>query len=207
MIRLVIAEDHQSFVDGLHLLLANEDNISIVGSANNGEDLLDILEKITVNVALTDIKMPKIDGIAACKLIKKNYPDIKVIALTMFDQDDAVRQMLNAGCDGYLLKNSSLKLVLNAIEIVARGGQFFDPTICIDDLEIEPRRKQILTNSELEILKLISLGKTSREIADIRSTAVSTVERHRKNMIGKLNLKGTNELLRYALDKKYNFNV
>ena len=125
----------------------------------------------------------------------------------MFDQDDAVRQMLDAGCDGYLLKNSSLKLVLNAIETVAAGGQFFDPSICIDDLEAEPRRKQILTNSELEILKLISLGKTSREIAEIRSTAVSTVERHRKNMIGKLNLKGANELLRYALDKKYNFDV
>ena len=81
MIRLVIAEDHQSFVDGLHLLLANEDNISIVGSANNGEDLLDILEKKSVNLVLTDIKMPKIDGIAACKLIKKNHQNIKVIAL------------------------------------------------------------------------------------------------------------------------------
>ncbi|WP_127845531.1 response regulator [Psychroflexus aestuariivivens] len=207
MIRLVIAEDHQSFVDGLRLLLDNEENITVVGSANNGEDLLDILEKKSVNVVLTDIKMPKIDGIAACRLIKKSHPQVKVIALTMFDQDDAVKQMLDAGCDGYLLKNSSLKLVLNALETVASGGQFFDPTICIDDLETESHGKQILTNSEFEILKLISLGKTSREIADIRSTAISTVERHRKNMIGKLKLKGANELLRYALDKKYNFDV
>ncbi len=208
MITVAIAEDHQSLVDGINLLLEYEEDISIVGSANDGEALLAIVRLKQPKVVLTDIKMPKIDGISATRLIKKEFPHIKVIAFSMFDQEEAVRQITEAGASGYLLKNSPLDQVLIAIREVAAGHSFYDKAIDTSFLSEETKtapRKLILSKSEREILKLIGQGKTTSEIANLRFTAVSTVEKHRKNMIRKLGLSGKGELLRYALEKKYNF--
>ena len=208
MITVAIAEDHQSLVDGIELLLRYEKDITIVGMANDGEMLLDIVRKKNPQVVLTDIKMPKIDGIAATKLIKKEFPNSKVIAFSMFDQEEAITQMLAAGASGYLLKNSKLEEVLNAIREVAKGHTFFDKSIAPSLLSGNVKttlKKSVLSKSEREILTLIGEGKTTSEIAGIRFTAVSTVEKHRKNMIRKLGLSGKGELLRYALEKKYDF--
>ncbi|PKP25345.1 MAG: DNA-binding response regulator [Bacteroidetes bacterium HGW-Bacteroidetes-2] len=208
MITLAIAEDHQSLIDGILLLLKYEEDISIVGIANDGETLLEIVQKKQPMVVITDIKMPKIDGIAATKLIKKDFPNTKIIAFTMFDQEEAVSQMMAAGASGYLLKNSPLEEVLCAIKSVVLGNTFYDKEINIsyfDKKSISTNTKNILSKSEKEILQLIGLGKTSSEIANLRFTSVSTVEKHRKNMLFKLGLSGKGELLRYALDKKYDF--
>ncbi len=208
MITVAIAEDHQSLVDGIELLLKYEDDITIVGMANDGEHLLEIVRKKQPKVVLTDIKMPKIDGIAATRIIKKEFPSIGVIAFSMFDQEEAIRQMRNAGASGYLLKNSPLEEVLNAIRSVAQGNEFYDASIDLSILSQSSEttnKKPILSKSEREILQLIGLGKTTSEIAAQRFTAVSTVEKHRKNMIRKLGLSGKGELLRYALEKKYDF--
>lgn len=208
MITVAIAEDHQSLVDGINLLLKYEEDISILGSANDGEALLDIVRLKQPKVVLTDIKMPKIDGIAATRLIKKEFPHIKVIGFSMFDQEDAVRQMTEAGASGYLLKNSPLDQVLIAIREVAKGNTFYDKAIDTSFLTEETttsNRKLVLSKSERAILALIGEGKTSSEIAAVRFTSVSTVEKHRKNMIRKLGLSGKGELLRYALEKKYDF--
>ncbi|MCH2489621.1 MAG: response regulator transcription factor [Flavobacteriales bacterium] len=208
MITVAIAEDHQSLVDGIELLLKYEDDITIVGMANDGERLLEIVRKKQPKVVLTDIKMPKIDGIAATRIIKKEFPSIGVIAFSMFDQEEAIRQMRNAGASGYLLKNSPLEEVLNAIRSVAQGNEFYDASIDLSILSQSSEttnKKPILSKSEREILQLIGLGKTTSEIAAQRFTAVSTVEKHRKNMIRKLGLSGKGELLRYALEKKYDF--
>lgn len=208
MITVAIAEDHQSLVDGINLLLKYEEGISIIGMANNGEQLLDIVRLKQPKVVLTDIKMPKMDGISATKLIKKEFPHIKVIAFSMFDQDEAVSQMLDAGASGYLLKNSPLQEVLNAIEAVASGNEYFDASINLDAIKEDAKKstdKPLLSKSEREILKLIGQGKTTSEIAAERFTAISTVEKHRKNMIRKLGLRGKGELLRYAVEKKYDF--
>ncbi len=208
MIRVAIAEDHQSLVDGINLLLKYEEDISIIGTANDGEALLEMLRKKQVHVVLTDIKMPKMDGIAVTKALQKEFPAIKVIGFSMFDQEEAVRKMIAAGAKGYLLKNSPLEEVLKAIRSVHIGGTFYDKDI--NPAFLEPAaerstRKSILSKSEREILSLIAQGKTSSEIGAIRFTAVSTVEKHRKNMIRKLGLSGKGELLRYALEKKYDF--
>jgi len=208
MITVAIAEDHQSLVDGINLLLKYEEDISIIGMANNGEELLNIVRLKQPKVVLTDIKMPKMDGISATKLIKKEFPHIKVIAFSMFDQDEAVSQMLDAGASGYLLKNSPLQEVLNAIEAVATGNEYFDASINLDAIKDNAKKgatKPLLSKSEREILKLIGQGMTTSEIASERYTAVSTVEKHRKNMIRKLGLQGKGELLRYAVEKKYDF--
>lgn len=208
MITIAIAEDHQSLVDGISLLLKYENQFTIVGTANDGEALIDIVRKKKPQIVLTDIKMPKIDGIAATNIIKKEFPEIKVIAFTMFNQEKAVSQMIAAGASGYLLKDSPLEEVLNAIKTVAAGENFFDDALIIDSVEgnySTTNHKSILSKSEREILKYIAEGKSSSEIAQLRFTAVSTVEKHRKNMIHKLGLSGKSELLRYALERKYDF--
>lgn len=207
MIRLAIAEDHQSLIDGLELLLKYEDGIEIVGTANDGEGLLKVVRKSEPNVVITDIRMPKMDGIAATKIIKKEFPHTKVLAFTMFDQDAAVSQMLAAGASGYILKNTSLNEVLTAILTVADGNTYFDANIDVDGFgkkKGNPKKEQ-LTKRQKEILALISQGKTSREIGEELFIGVHTVDTHRKNMMRILGIKGKGELLRYALEKKYKF--
>jgi two-component system nitrate/nitrite response regulator NarL len=207
MIRLAIAEDHQSLIDGISLLLEYEDDIFIVGTANDGEALLEIVEKKRPTVVLTDIRMPKLDGIEAAKRIKNSHPEIKVLAFTMFDQTEAVEQMLDAGASGYILKNSSLTEVLNAIRTIANGETYFDANINTNALtsENKTKTKGLLTKRQIEILELIALGKTSREIADELFIGVHTVDTHRKNMTRILGLQCKGELMRYALEKKYKF--
>ena len=207
MIRLAIAEDHQSLIDGIKLLLEYEDGISIVGTANDGEELLEIVEKKQPNVILTDIRMPKMDGIEATKQIKKKYPKINILAFTMFEQTEAIQQMIDAGASGYILKNSSLKEVYEAIITVHRGESYFDANINTNVLNSKSSNKSkgILTKRQIEILELIGQGKTSREIADLLFIGIHTVDTHRKNMVRILGLQGKGELMRYALEKKYKF--
>ncbi|MFD1614812.1 response regulator [Gelatiniphilus marinus] len=207
MIRLAIAEDHQSLIDGIKLLLEYEDGISIVGTANDGEALLVIVEKKRPNVVLTDIRMPKMDGIEATRQIKKKYPEIYVLAFTMFDQIEAIQKMMDAGASGYILKNSSLKEVLQAIITVSKGDNYFDAHINTNALNKESptKKKGLLTKRQIEILELIAQGKTSREIADLLFIGIHTVDTHRKNMVRILGLQGKGELMRYALEKKYRF--
>lgn len=207
MIRLAIAEDHQSLIDGIKLLLEYEDGISIVGSANDGETLIEIVEKKRPNIVLMDIRMPKLNGIEATKQIKKLHPEIKVLAFTMFDQTEAIQQMLNAGASGYILKNSALREVYEAIITVHKGETYFDANINTNILNSEASNKSkgVLTKRQIEILELIGQGKTSREIADLLFIGIHTVDTHRKNMVRILGLQGKGELMRYALEKKYRF--
>mgnify|MGYP000703170913 CR=1 FL=1 len=207
MIRLAIAEDHQSLIDGLQLLINSESNISVIGTANDGEALLKIVRLKQPDVVITDIRMPKMDGIIATRLIKKEFPQIKVLAFTMFDQHEAIDQMLEAGISGYILKNSTLKEVINAINAVSQGETYFDANInpnFINSKDIK-KEKGILTKRQIEILELIAQGKTSREISEQLFIGVRTVETHRKNMSRILGLKGLGELLRYAIEKRYKF--
>lgn len=204
MITVAIAEDHQALIDGILSYVEYEDDIKIVGHANDGEVLLEIVRKKSPGVVLCDIRMPKLDGIAAAKIIQKEQPTTKVIAFTMFEQEEAVRQMLDAGAMGYILKNSSLQVVLEAIRTVAGGSTYFDKKIHLPTAG-KNTSKSILSFREKEILGLIARGKTSHEIADQLFIGKSTVDTHRKNMIRKLGLSGAGELLRYALERKYDF--
>nr|WP_299344194.1 response regulator transcription factor [Allomuricauda sp.] len=205
MIRLALAEDHNALIDGIKLFLEFEDDIEFVGFANNGKKLCDLVRLKRPHVVITDIRMPVKDGISATKEILEFYPHTKIIAFTMFDQDEAVSQMLQAGAKGYILKNSSLKELLRAVRAVYQGEVYYDPGIVISDKPLPPKSKGTLTRRQIEILKLVALGKTNQEIADKLFIGKTTVETHRKNMIRKLNLKGAGELLRFALEKKYNF--
>lgn len=208
MIRIVIAEDHQALIDGITLLLMQEEEIRIVGTANDGERLIEEVRKHKPHLVLTDIRMPKIDGIAATKIIKKEFPEIKVIAFSMFDQDEAVWQMIEAGVSGYLLKNSGLAEVKEAIYKVAAGELYFDAGVNCqipDSRNTNKSDEESLSQRQIEILKLVGQGLSNIEIAEKLFIGRTTVETHRKNMIRKLGLQGTGELMRYALERKYDF--
>lgn len=205
MIRLALADDHQSIIDGIQLLLKYEENIYFVGTANDGKSLLELIKHKQPHVVITDIRMPNMDGIELTKEIKTLYPGTKVVAFTMFDQDEAVKQMLDAGACGYLLKNSSLQQVLSAVKTVYQGEPYFDPQLNIENSDAPSKNESVLTNRQLEILKLIGQGKTTSEIAEELFIGVHTVSTHRKNMARILGLKGKGELLRYAVERKYDF--
>lgn len=207
MIRIVIAEDHNALIDGIKLLLEKEEDIEFVGYANDGEKLCELVKLQKPDVVITDIRMPVMDGISATKHILGLLPSTKVIAFTMFDQDEAVQQMLAVGAKGYILKNSSLKELLLAIRTVYNGNTYYDANINTSGGIPGAKSKGPLSKRQVEILKLIALGKTNQEIADQLFIGKTTVETHRKNMIRILNLKGTGELLRYALESKYDFKI
>lgn len=203
MIRVVIAEDHQALIDGIKLMIEYESDIEIVGEANDGEELIEIVRRKRPDIVLTDIRMPKCDGICATRLIVEKFPETKVIGFSMFEQTEAINQMQQAGAKGYILKNSSLKKVLDAIRTVAKGNVFFDDAITTHDSLT--KEEIILSRREKEILQLIGEGKTSQEIAEILYIGKTTVDTHRKNIIKKINIHGKTDLIRFAVERKYDF--
>jgi two-component system response regulator NreC len=213
MITIAMAEDHQMLIDGVKSFFEYDENINIIGTVNNGEDLVKLVLLKQPKLVITDIRMPRMDGIEATKIIKTKLPHIHVLALTMFDQPDAIKQMLDAGASGYLLKNSGIKMLSKAIITIAEGNTFFDPNVAFNfmndyidqNVTVGKSDKVVLSNREKEILQLIANGHTSKEIAETLFIAKTTVDTHRKNMIRKLDLKNGNELVKYAIDKKYQF--
>ncbi|PQJ32792.1 DNA-binding response regulator [Nonlabens arenilitoris] len=208
MIFITITEDHISLSDGLKVFLEQDSNIEIIGNAPNGKEMLEMLKFVKPQVVLTDINMPVMNGVELCKTIKSTFDNIKVIALSMYDNPGAIKEMIDAGADGYVLKISPLTELKKAIETVAAGNSYFDTAIDLTEVHKKENvdDKQSLSRSETEILKLIAIGKTSAEIAEERQTAVSTVVKHRKNMIHKLQLEGKNELYKYALQRYGHYN-
>jgi len=213
MITIAMAEDHQMLIDGVKSFFEYDEHINIIGTVNNGEDLVKLVCLKQPKLVITDIRMPIMDGIEATKTIKQKLPHINVLAMTMFDQPDAIKQMLDAGATGYILKNSGIKMLSKAIVTVANGETFFDPNVAFnfmnsyidDNVVLGKSDKIVLSKREQEILGLIAEGKTSKEIAETLFIAKTTVDTHRKNMIRKLKFSTGNELVKYAIDKKYQF--
>lgn len=202
MIKIVIAEDHQALIDGMKIFIGNETDMEVVGEANNGEQLVEVVSKKLPDVVLTDIRMPKMDGITATGIIKKRFPQIKIIAFSMFEQEDAIALMKKAGASGYIMKNLPMHSVVDAIRTVIDEELYFE-----DSLKTAKKDSENLSNREKEILRLIGQGKTTLEIADLLCIGKTTVDSHRKNLSKKLNITGKTELIRVAMDRKYDFEL
>ncbi|MDY8134683.1 response regulator transcription factor [Aquimarina sp. 2201CG5-10] len=209
MINIVIAEDHNSLIDGIDVFFKFEKDISIIGKVNDGRALLEFLDKRNrhVNVVIIDIRMPNVNGIEATKQITAKYPHIKVIAFTMFRKRDFVNKMIAAGAKGYLLKNARLPILLEAIRAVYAGEIYYDSDLPLEDESstAEIKKEKLLTKTQNQILELIGQRLSSQEIADRLFVSKHTVLTHRKNITKKLNLKGRDALLSYALKRGYDF--
>ena len=203
-VKIIIADDHQLFIDGLQSILSKAIEIEIIGEANNGLEVLKLLENgLQPDLILTDIRMPIIDGVTLTKTLTKEFPQIKVLALSMFDQTADVIEMLEAGAKGYITKNVDKLELICAINTLMKGDYFFSDALPTDiknwfnkeHIETE----YVLTKREKEILNLIIKGRTSIEMAKQLKLSKYTIDTHRKNIHKKLGIKSNIGLVKYAL--------
>jgi DNA-binding NarL/FixJ family response regulator len=205
-IRIAIADDHQLVVDGLVAILREADLFEIAGIANNGNALIELLQKTPVDVALVDIEMPECNGIEATKKIKALNLPTRVLALSMYNESSLVKEMTVAGAKGYILKNVLKEELLKAIQTIAEGNFYFAPSVFEPSSkktkaslqEDVPDVQNLLTKREKEILILLSEGLTLAEISDKLCISPRTVDTHRTNMMKKLNINSTSKLVRIA---------
>lgn len=205
-IRILIADDHQVLLDGLLMMLEETDHIEVVATASNGEEVLSKMENHSIDVLLMDIQMPVLDGYAAAKIISEKYPDVKMLILSMHSERVYIERMYSVGISGYLLKNAGKDEIIEAIEKVASGGQFFTSDVASAMLTKKDDSLTSITLSELtrrekEILGLIATGMTNPEIADKLFLSVDTIKTHRKNMMRKLDVNNVAGLVKYALNR------
>ncbi|MHB0914786.1 MAG: response regulator [Thermoleophilia bacterium] len=210
-IRVLLADDHAILRSGLSKLLGEQKDIEVVGEASDGREAIQKAQELTPDIVLMDIGMPVMNGMEATKQIKKRNRDIKVLVLTMHDNEEYLFQVLQAGASGYVLKKAADDDLVNAIHIVYRGDCFLYPSaakmVVEDYLEKvkqghEPATSfDNLTDREREILTMVAEGYTNREIAEALFISVKTVETHKSNIMEKLNLHKRAELVRYAIRK------
>lgn len=207
-ISILIADDHSIIRSGLRTLLRGESSFRIAGEAANGEEALRLARQRKPDVVLLDISMPKLNGLEAARLIKKEVPLTRVLILTIYETEEYVQQMLQSGVDGYVLKNADRQELFEAIRAVAAGKRYFSKEIA--DLLVkgfvdrqkraQPTRRHVpLSQRETEILGLIARGMTGPEIAAKLFLSVRTVNTHRTNIMKKLGIHETAGLVRYAI--------
>ena len=210
--KVVIADDHAMFRHGMRRILSEHADLEVIGEAQNGLDLLHLLKKLSPNLILLDISMPGLRGLEAISEIKRMHPNTKIIMLTMHRDSDYLFQAVSSGVSGYLLKEDAEKDLFTAIETARRGGTYISPLVAEDSMQdwAQMRRgekhaeaAEPLTVRERQILKLIAEGKSSKEIGDVLCISYRTVERHRANIMEKLNVNKTADLVRYAVQKGY----
>ncbi|ACU60386.1 response regulator transcription factor [Chitinophaga pinensis] len=207
-IRLVIADDHEIFRDGLALMLSRQPDITLVGQANNGRELLELLTSVEADVVMTDLKMPLMDGITATRALLQRNPDIKIIALSMFDEEELIVEMLEAGAKGYLLKNADKQEIIEAINSVYEDHIFYCrqtsarlAAMIVKSRFNPPRENNAVTftDREKEIIRLICQQFTAQEIGDKIFLSKRTVEGHRTRILEKMNVKNTAGVVVFAL--------
>lgn len=204
-IRLVLVDDHQIVRTGLKMLFASEPDIEIVGEADSGAAALDLVERLRPDVVVMDVAMPGMTGIEATRRIKELAPEVAVLALTMYEDEEYFFQMINAGASGYIPKRAAPDDLLAAIRVVAQGNVFLHATLArfltreAAHTATGALAEDDLTAREREVLTLIAEGLTSREIAARLVISPKTVDRHRENIMAKLNLHNRAELVRFAV--------
>lgn len=205
MINVAMIDDQVIILNGLQKILADADHLAITGVYNNGDELLHGFETALPNVLLLDIHMPGKSGIELAGIISKKYPAVKMIALTNVDVLAQMKQMLQKGCVGYLLKDVSPEVLVKAIETVSNGEQYLQEEFKIQLLNSLSgiNNKQLITRREKEILKLITEEHTNNEIAGKLFLSLRTVENHRNNLLQKLNVKNTAGLVKMAIQEGF----
>lgn len=212
-IRVIFADDHGIVRDGLRALFKSDPEFVILGEAADGAEAVKLVEKHKPDVAILDISMPNVNGIEATSMIKKSYPATKVLILTIHDNEEYIQEMIVAGADGYVVKNAEKREIFDGVRAVAGGATFFSPSVSkvlLEGIVRRTRNKEPmslngggdkLTKREIEILRLIADGMTSKQIANKLSLSVTTITSHRSNIMKKLGIHETVGLIKYAIQK------
>ena len=208
MIKLMITDDHPLVIDGIKLMMTDATDIKCVGEARNGKELLEQLKTVEADVLLLDINMPEMNGLETSKVLRQQYPDLKIIILSMLDEAGIIKMMFKYGVKGYLLKNAEKKEILKAIRTVYKGGKFYSTEITeiiMAGVTGEQTKKSKnpfpgLTRREKQILGFIVEEFTTGEIAEKLNISFNTVETHRKNLLIKLGARNTAGLVRTCLE-------
>ena len=210
VIRVLLAEDHTIVRKGIRSLLDDETDIEVVGEAENGRDAIAKTEELLPDVVLMDYTMPILNGLEATRQIRKRFPDVKVVILTMHADEEYIFQFLQAGASGYLVKQTAPKELVSAIQAVHQGESYLSPPVSkvvIEELLRQTLSEQPedsyekLTDREREVLQLIAEGFASKDIADQLHISLKTVGVHRTNLMNKLDIHTVPELVRYAIRK------
>ncbi len=202
MIKVYIVDDHAVVIEGIYSLLQKEKDIEMTGYASNAANCLQYFSSHTADVILMDISLPDMNGVDLCRLIKKNYPGIMVLALSTFNQGTYIRKMMESGASGYLLKNAGRQEIIEAIKVVVKGKTYlsFDAGQALKSGTEQLNNIPPLTKREKEVLAAVAEGLTNTQIAEKLFISVDTVESHRKNLHAKLNVKNTAMLVRLAIE-------
>lgn len=210
-IKIIIADDHPVFRDGLVNIISKEKDIQIIGEADNGEKAYEMIMELKPDIAMLDIHMPRMTGLQILKELKKNKINVRTIFLTVYNDEDMFDEAMENGISGYVLKDSAVSDIVECIRKVASGNYYISPSVSNflvnrrDKLKkLESNKPAIceLSKTELTVLKLIAEGKTSALIAEELFISPRTVENHRTNINNKLNLKGTHSLIKFAIENK-----
>ena len=209
-IRILLADDHTLLRNGISAILEDEADIIVVGEADNGREAVRLADQLKPNIVLIDIAMPLLNGLEATRQIKHEHPGISVLVLTMYDNEEYFRKMLEVGASGYIIKRAAATELVSAIRAVYNGEAVLSPAITRllledylnRDTNNEKDDPNALSSREREVLQLIAEGKTSREIAEILNLSVKTVQSHRTNLMQKLDLHDRGDLIKYAIQKK-----
>lgn len=207
MIKIIIADDHKMFSDGIYSMLSDENNIEVVKVVENGKLLLEFLEnRMDTDIVLLDINMQELNGVEAAKQIVKLYPKIKIIIVSMYKSPTIIKELIELGVDAYILKDAGKVELLNAINTVIKNNKYFDEDVKNSFLEQFPSRKISskieLTPREKEILKLICESFTTKQIAEALFISKNTVESHRKNLLSKTGSKNSIGLVKFAYENQ-----
>jgi len=205
-IKIIVADDHVIFLDGITSLLDREQKLSIIGKAKNGKEFIELLQHQTPDLALLDISMPEMDGIELTKYLKKNHPSIKILIITTHGSMQTIAKLIRLGANGYLLKNAERTELVHAISTIINGENYYSEEVSeklktnTKNLKNNLSSIEELSQREKEILTLIAKEYTATEIAEKTFISLNTVNTHRRNLLSKLNAKNTAGLVKYAVE-------
>jgi len=206
MIKLLLADDHQMFIDGMRSFLEKYKDIEIVAEANNGNQVLKILETEAIDIVVLDITMPELDGIETTKIIRQKYQNTKVLILSMYDNKDFIIKLIRNGAAGYILKNKTKEELYTAIQNVAAGRTHYGLEIMTHAIAVsqhEEEEEVQLTEREIEVMVKVAEGLSSKDAAEKLHISETTVNTHRRNIMSKLSLNNATQLVRYAIKNGY----
>jgi two-component system, NarL family, response regulator DegU len=202
MLKILVVDDHPIFLKGLVEVLQDEMPHSVITSQTSSLKALSVAILHTPDIAVLDLDMPEMNGITLGVELKKSTPSVKTIILTMHKEPDIIRSVMAKGIDGYVFKDDAVNDVVTAIQEVMKGGQYISKSTTLSRDEYNTDLIDVLTKTEILVLRAIANHRTSREIADEMYVSLKTVENHRNNISRKLNLQGSNSLLKFALNNK-----